>query len=233
MRDGLVFPADITTLSIAGSDERFPVRRVYCVGRNYAAHAKEMGVTDRPDAPMFFSKPATAVVDASQPTQIAYPTATQELHHEVEWVVALGRGAPQGRAISHDEAQDLVFGHAVGLDLTRRDLQTQAKQKGHPWDVAKGFDQSAPVSAIVPMDEWPTAESTLRLSVNDDVRQQATLGDMLFDVPSVLVHLSALFWLRAGDLIFTGTPSGVSAIRRGDVLQANLGTLASMRVTVA
>lgn len=233
MSDDLVFPAEVTTLSIQGSTQRFPVRRVYCVGRNYAAHAAEMGVTDRPSAPMFFSKPATAVVDASEPTHVAYPSATNDLHHEVEWVVALGRNAPQGRPLRQEEAASLVFGHAVGLDLTRRDLQAQAKSKGHPWDVAKGFDQSAPVSAIVPMTALPASNIALRLSVNDDVRQQATLGDMLFDLPTVLVCLSELFWLRAGDLIFTGTPSGVSAIHPGDVLRGDLGSLASINVTVA
>lgn len=206
------------SLPVAGRSERFPVRRIFCIGRNYADHAKEMGATVDMSNPIFFTKPADAVV--TDGADVPYPSATNDLHHEVEMVVALGAG---GSNLSEHEAAGLVWGYGVGLDLTRRDLQAQAKAKGAPWDVAKGFDHSAPVSALVPASEvTPTKDTRITLEVNGVVRQDATLGDMLLDVPAILSHLSRLFELKAGDLVFTGTPAGVSAIVRGDRFRATL-----------
>lgn len=206
------------SLPVAGRAERFPVRRIFCIGRNYADHAKEMGATVDMSNPMFFTKPADAVV--TDGADVPYPSATSDLHHEVEMVVALGTG---GSDLSEDDAARLVWGYGVGLDLTRRDLQAQAKAKGAPWDVAKGFDHSAPVSALVPASEVVPGKATrIALEVNGVVRQSATLGDMLLDVPAILSHLSRLFELKAGDLVFTGTPAGVSAIVRGDRFRATL-----------
>lgn len=217
-------PPAIPSLPVIGSDQRFPIRRVFCIGRNYAEHAREMGASVDVSAPMFFCKPADAVV--SDGADVAYPQATSDLHHEVEMVVALGAG---GRDIAPDAALDLVWGYAVGLDLTRRDLQAQAKAKGHPWDVAKGFDHSAPVSALRRASAGhPAADSMLRLQVNGELRQQTALGDMVHDVPHIIAALSTLFELKAGDLIFTGTPAGVAALQRGDRFHAELAGIAEL-----
>jgi fumarylpyruvate hydrolase len=216
----------ISSLPIIGSEQRFPVRRVFCIGRNYAEHAREMGSTVDKGTPMFFCKPADAVV--SDRADVPYPSATAELHHEVEMVVALAAG---GRDIAPEQASALIFGYGVGLDLTRRDLQAQAKAKGHPWDVAKAFDHSAPVSALRPASSSsvvPQADSVLRLSVNGEVRQQTRLGDMVHGVSEVIAVLSTLFELKAGDLIFTGTPAGVAALQRGDRFHAELVGIAEL-----
>jgi fumarylpyruvate hydrolase len=210
------------SLPILGSDARFPVRRIFCIGRNYADHAREMGATVERDQPMFFCKPADAVV--SDGADVSYPSATADLHHEVEMVVALAGG---GRDIPAEAAEGLVFGYAVGLDLTRRDLQAAAKAKGHPWDVAKGFDQSAPVSAIRPLAQGrPGRQTRLSLAVNGQLRQQTTLAAMIHDVPAIVAALSKLFELKPGDLIFTGTPAGVAALQRGDRFHAELEGIA-------
>jgi fumarylpyruvate hydrolase len=217
-------PPSIPSLPIIGSDARFPIRRVFCIGRNYAEHAREMGATVDRSAPMFFCKPADAVVSDS--ADVHYPQVTQDLHHEVEMVVALGAG---GSDLSTQEALGLIWGYGVGLDLTRRDLQAVAKAKSHPWDVAKGFDQSAPVSALRPASNATVDASTvLRLSVNGELRQQATLGEMVHDVPQIIAALSTLFELKAGDLIFTGTPAGVAALKRGDRFHAELVGVAEL-----
>ncbi len=212
------------SLPIIGSDQRFAIRRVFCIGRNYAEHAREMGASVDQAAPMFFCKPADAVV--SDGADVPYPSATGELHHEVEMVVALGSG---GRDLDPERAPSLVWGYGVGLDLTRRDLQAQAKAKGHPWDVAKAFDHSAPVSALRPAAiATLDANTVLRLGVNDELRQRATLGEMVHGVPQIIVALSRLFELKAGDLIFTGTPAGVAALRRGDRFHAELVGVAEL-----
>lgn len=212
------------SLPVNGSDQRFPIRRVFCIGRNYAEHAREMGASVDKSTPMFFCKPADAVV--SDGADVPYPSATSDLHHEVEMVVALGQG---GHDISPDQATALVWGYGVGLDLTRRDLQALAKAKGHPWDVAKGFDHSAPVSALRPATEVTLdAGSVLRLSVNGELRQQTTLGEMVHGVPQIIAALSTLFELKAGDLIFTGTPAGVAALQRGDRFHAELVGVAEL-----
>ena len=215
----------IPSLPVIGSDQRFPIRRVFCIGRNYAEHAREMGATVDKSTPMFFCKPADAVVGDG--ADVAYPQATADLHHEVEMVVALGAG---GHDLSPEQAKALVWGYGVGLDLTRRDLQAQAKAKSHPWDVAKGFDHSAPISALRPADAATVdAQTVLRLSVNGELRQQSTLGEMVHDVPHILAALSTLFELKAGDLVFTGTPAGVAALQRGDRFHAELVGVAELR----
>lgn len=222
-------PHPVSSLPVHGSDQRFPIRRVFCIGRNYAEHAREMGATVDKSSPMFFCKPADAVV--SDGADVPYPQVTGDLHHEVEMVVALGAG---GRDLDREQAAALIWGYGVGLDLTRRDLQAQAKAKGHPWDVAKAFDHSAPVSALRPAAEaTPSPDTPLRLTVNGELRQQTTLGEMIHGVPEIIAALSTLFELKAGDLIFTGTPAGVAALQRGDRFHAELEGIAVLDARIA
>lgn len=213
----------------------FPVHRIYCVSRNFADHAREMGATPPPASergtPMFFMKPADAIVVGDAP--VPYPTATADLHHEVELVVALGQDAPAG-VLPVADAMALVLAYGVGLDLTRRDLQAAAKAKGGPWDIAKGFDHSAPISTLVPatqVGELATLE--LSLEINGQLRQKSTLDQMIWNVADILHELSKLYALRAGDLIFMGTPAGVAALQRGDVFSARLGDIARRDGVVA
>jgi 2-keto-4-pentenoate hydratase/2-oxohepta-3-ene-1,7-dioic acid hydratase in catechol pathway len=203
----------------------FPVRRIYCVGRNFADHAREMGAvvpasTHERGQPVFFCKPADAiVVDGVVP----YPRGTHELHHEVELVVALGHDAPAG-VLDPDAAMSLVFGYGVGLDLTRRDLQAAAKAKGLPWDTGKAFDHCAPISALVPAaDIGDLCAGTLTLTVNGERRQHGALADLIWNVSEILHELSKLYALRAGDLVFMGTPAGVGPLQVGDTFHASLG----------
>ena len=227
--DYAITPPPQPSLPIQGSALRFPVRRIFCIGRNYAEHAKEMGAAVEAGRPMFFCKPADAVV--TDGADVPYPSATNDLHHEVEMVLALGAG---GRDVPVERAAALVWGVGVGLDLTRRDLQAQAKAKGHPWDVAKGFDHSAPVSALHPLaGSLPGPDTGLRLHVNGTLRQQARLGEMIHDVPHLLAALSTLFELKAGDLVFTGTPAGVAALQRGDRFHAELDGVAKLDGRIA
>ena len=216
------------TVAVAGTTARFPVHRIYCVGRNYAEHAREMGAPVEREIPTFFMKPADAVV--ADGATIAYPSGTANLHHEVELVIALASG---GRDIAADVALAHVFGYAVGIDLTRRDLQATAKAKGLPWDTAKGFDDSAPISAIHRASSvgHPT-NGELALVVNGKVRQRTDIGDMIFDVPSILHELSKLFELAAGDLIFTGTPAGVGPLVRGDHALATFADYARLALRI-
>jgi fumarylpyruvate hydrolase len=224
-----ITPPAVPSLPVLGSDLRFPVRRIFCIGRNYAEHAREMGATVDKDTPLFFCKPADAVV--TDGADVPYPQATSDLHHEVEMVVALGGG---GRDIPVAQAESLVWGYGVGLDLTRRDLQAVAKAKSHPWDVAKAFDHSAPVSALRPArDVHLAADTTLTLSINGEQRQLGRLGDMVHGVAEIIAILSTLFELKAGDLIFTGTPAGVSALKRGDRFHAELAGVAVLEGRVA
>ncbi|PTR34996.1 fumarylpyruvate hydrolase [Luteibacter sp. OK325] len=217
------------SIPVLGQTARFPVRRIFCIGRNYADHAREMGASVDKANPMFFTKPADAIV--TDGADVPYPSATSDLHHEVEMVVALGAG---GSDLSVEQAGKLVWGYGVGLDLTRRDLQAQAKAKGAPWDVAKAFDHSAPISALVPASEvTPTASTRIALEINGELRQEATLGDMLLDVPEILSALSKLFELKAGDIIYTGTPAGVSALVRGDTFRATLDGVATLEGRVS
>ncbi|MGC2854656.1 fumarylacetoacetate hydrolase family protein [Novispirillum sp. DQ9] len=216
-----------SVLPIHGADGLFPVRRVYCVGRNYAAHAREMGADPDREPPFFFSKPGDAVVPGGQ---IPYPPATADLHHEVELVVAIGR---TGTAVRPAEAQALIYGFAVGVDLTRRDLQTEAKKGGKPWDMAKGFDNSAPVGALVPLDAYPLPEAAaIILDVDGQRRQAGDLADMIWSVPEVIAHLSGLVTLEPGDLIFTGTPEGVGPLERGAVVRAEVAGLPLLAFTL-
>ncbi|MEI7035726.1 fumarylacetoacetate hydrolase family protein [Fulvimonas yonginensis] len=218
-----VIPAPAApSLPVLGTDARFPVRRIFCIGRNYADHAREMGVTVDREQPMFFCKPADAVV--ADGADVPYPSATGDLHHELEMVVALAGG---GRDLDAAATAGLIFGYGVGLDLTRRDLQAQAKAKGHPWDVAKAFDHSAPVSALRPAAQGqPGPQTRLSLAVNGQLRQDTRLDAMIHDVPAILAALSRLFELKAGDLVFTGTPAGVAALQRGDRFRAELEGIA-------
>jgi len=219
----IIDPPRIASLPVIGSSARFPVHRIYCIGRNYAEHAKEMGaVVDRAQ-PVFFCKPADAIV--TDGADVAYPPATADLHHEVEMIVALAHG---GRDIAPDRALDCVFGYGVGLDLTRRDLQATAKAKSLPWDSSKAFDQSAPVSALRTVAQiGHPQQAHLALSVNDAMRQQADIAEMIFKVPEIIAELSKLWELAPGDLIFTGTPAGVAALQRGDRFRAELGDIAA------
>lgn len=217
-------------LSVRGSEAVFPVRRIYCVGRNFAEHAKEMGASVDRGNPVFFMKPGDAVVPGGG--RVPYPPGTQDLHHEVELVVALGRDADG--VVPAADALGLVFGYGVGLDLTRRDLQAAAKAKGLPWDTAKGFDHSAPASELVPAAAGGQgASGRIWLEVNGGLRQQGQLEDMVFSVPDVLHALSGLFALKAGDLVFMGTPAGVAALTPGDHFHAGVDGLAQLRGHIA
>ena len=208
-----VFTAPATpSVAVSGSSSRFPVRRVFCVGRNYASHAREMGSDPNREPPFFFTKPADAVVPASG--AVPYPPSTGDLHHEIELVVALGAG---GANIDPANALDLVWGYGVGLDLTRRDLQAAAKDTGRPWDMAKGFDASAPCSALHPVSEvGHPAEGRIWLEVNGALRQQGNLNELIWPIADVIAYLSRFVTLAPGDLIYSGTPSGVAALKPGD-----------------
>ena len=208
-------PAPTVSLAIAGSEHRFPVHRVYCVGRNYAEHVKEMGGEVGRDPPFFFAKPPDALVTDGR---FPYPPLSQDVHHEVELVVALGPGLE-------------IFGHAVGLDMTRRDLQAQAKKVGRPWEVAKGFDQSAPIGPIM-RGHAPLASGAITLDVNGTRRQTGDIADMIWNVSEIIGELGRLFTLQPGDLIFTGTPSGVGPVARGDRLHAEIAGVGALDVDV-
>lgn len=226
MTDFAIPALPVPSLAVRGTSARFPVRRIYCVGRNFADHAKEMGATIDRGTPVFFAKPADAIL-AGGGTQ-PYPSATQDLHHEVELVVALGRDIDG--VIAPDDAVEHVFGYTVGLDLTRRDLQAQAKAKGLPWDVAKGFDRSAPAGELVPAaDAQDLAARRLWLTVNGETRQSAPLSDMVWSVADILHELSQRFELRAGDVIFMGTPAGVAALAPGDRWHAGIEGLVELQ----
>lgn len=217
-----VFPApERPAVEVKGRSEGFPVRRIFCVGRNYADHAREMGADPTREPPFFFSKPADAIVPNN--ATVPYPPRTSNLHHEVELVVALGKA---GKDIPVASALDHVFGFAVGNDLTRRDLQLAARDKGRPWDTSKGFDRSAPITAIAPVAvDSPVWNGRIWLKVNGEVRQQADVSDMIWSVPEIIAELSTLFELMPGDLIYTGTPAGVSAVKAGDRLEAGIDGL--------
>ena len=215
-------------LSIQNSNQTFPIHRIYCVGRNFADHAKEMGAEVLKGTPVFFMKPADA---ATQSSQIPYPTVTHDLHHEVELVVALGQEIPQ--KITPDNAMQAVYAFGIGLDLTRRDLQAIAKEKRLPWDISKGFDFSAPISLLVEAKQVSLLpNTTISLHVNGELRQQACVSDMIFSISDILIELSKLFKLQAGDLIFMGTPAGVSALHRGDTFTAELQDVATLSGTL-
>jgi fumarylpyruvate hydrolase len=219
-------PQPITALPVAGTDESFPLCRVYCVGRNYAEHAVEMGHDPDREPPFFFAKPANAVVPKGG--TLPFPTATEDLHHEIELVVALGEG---GSDLSTSDALSCVFGYAVGLDMTRRDLQAEAKKAGRPWDMAKGFDRSAPISAVRPASEIGHPErGSIWLRVNDELRQEGDLNQQIWKVPETIAYLSTLVEVRPGDLIMTGTPKGVGPVSRGDRLMGHIDEVGDLEV---
>lgn len=217
------------SVAVAGSSARFPVRRVFCVGRNYAAHAREMGSDPNREPPFFFTKPADAVVPADG--AVPYPPATGDLHHEIELVVALGAG---GADVAPERALDLVWGYGVGLDLTRRDLQAAAKDSGRPWDMAKGFDASAPCSALHPASAvGHPANARIWLEVNGALRQEGNLDEMIWSVAEVIAALSRYVTLAPGDLIYSGTPSGVAALQPGDRVRGGVDGLAVFELEIA
>ncbi len=214
------------TIPVEGTHELFPVRRIFCVGRNYAEHAREMGGDPNREPPFFFTKPADAIVPMGG--TLSFPVATKDLHHEVELAVALEGGGSQ---LSAEAAQKLIFGYAVALDMTRRDLQAEAKRLARPWDMAKGFDQSCPIGALRPAASASTAlRGELLLSVNGEMRQRGDLSDMIWSPGECLAVLSTLVELRAGDLLLTGTPAGVGPVAAGDVLEARCALTPALQV---
>jgi fumarylpyruvate hydrolase len=228
MTEFVIAPPAAPSLAVAGSNQRFPLRRVFCVARNYAAHAREMGRDPNREPPFFFTKPADAVVAAEG--LLPYPRATSDLHHEVEMVVALGGG---GADIAPEQALSLVWGYGVGLDLTKRDLQAVAKELSRPWDMAKGFDASAPCSALQPVAEvGHPAGRRIWLEVNGVVRQDGNLDEMIWPVPEMISYLSRFVELAPGDLIFSGTPAGVGPLVPGDHVRGVLDGVASFEYTV-
>jgi fumarylpyruvate hydrolase len=221
-------PPPQASVAVAGSADRFPVRRIFCVGRNYAAHAREMGKDPDREPPFFFMKPADALVDSG--TTIPYPPQTKELHYEMEMVVALGKG---GTDVPRDEALSLVFGYACGIDLTRRDLQAQAKEMGRPWDFGKGFDNSAPCGPIHKVASvGHPAKGRIWLSVNGAVKQDGDLSEMIWPVPDIIAILSQSMRLAAGDLIFSGTPAGVGAVKAGDKIGGGVAGLGEITLSI-
>ena len=229
MSTSFVIPAPVVpSLPVVGDSKRFPVNRIYCVGRNYADHAREMGHDPDREPPFFFMKPATAIVTDGQ--DMAYPALSKDVHHELEMVVALGKG---GANIPVDQALDHVWGYGLGLDMTRRDLQGEAKKMGRPWDTGKAFDQSAPCSALVPVSQCGhLSKGRIYLMVNGQVKQDGDLAMMIWNVPETIAYLSTLFTLMPGDLIFSGTPAGVAAVQRGDVLEGHVDGLPTLHTKI-
>lgn len=225
----VISPAPIPSVPVAGTAERFPVHRIYCVGRNYEEHAKEMGFTGR-EPPFFFMKPADAIlpVAAGETGKMPYPSLTTNLHHEIELVVAIGKG---GRNIAAADALQHIWGYAVGLDMTRRDLQNDMKKQGRPWSIGKGFDHSAPIGPITPAAQaGDVAKAGIWLQVNGADRQRSSVSQLIWNIAETIEHLSAAWELQPGDLIFTGTPEGVAAVVRGDVLEGGVDGLGTLRV---
>ena len=224
-------PAPTVSVSVVGQSAEFPVHRIYCVARNFEDHAREMGQTSR-EPPFFFMKPADAVlvVSAGQTAPLPYPSLTHNLHHEIELVVAIGVG---GKDITVEQASSHIFGYAVGLDMTRRDLQNEMKKQGRPWCIGKGFDHSAPIGPITPAQHLPDIDqANISLQVNGSVRQQSQLRQMIWNVPETIAQLSAAWELQPGDLIYTGTPAGVAAVVPGDSLTGSISGLTPISLKV-
>lgn len=225
-------PPSVTSVPVSGVDGRFPVHRIYCVGRNYEEHAKEMGFTGR-EPPFFFMKPADALVLAAgdEPALLPYPSLTKDLHHEIELVVAIGEG---GQDIAAADAARHIYGYAVGLDMTRRDLQGEMKKQGRPWCIGKGFDASAPISPITPAAQAGAIDTAaIWLKVNGEERQRSSVGQLIWKISEIIEHLSRAWALAPGDLIYTGTPAGVASVQRGDLLEGGVDGLAPLRLRVA
>ena len=219
------------SVPVVGHAERFPVHRIYCVGRNYAEHAKEMGFTGR-EAPFFFMKPADAVLCADDGAAVSmpYPSLTSNLHHEIELVVAIGKG---GKNIPAAQAMEHIWGYAVGLDMTRRDLQNEMKKQGRPWCIGKAFEASAPISAITPAAQAGDVErADIWLQVNGQDRQRSNVNQLIWNIAETIEHLSHAWELQPGDLIMTGTPEGVGAVQTGDVLEGGISGLGALRVNI-
>jgi len=230
--DYVIAPPAQASLPIEGSEQRFPLRRVYCVGRNYAEHAKEMGFTGRED-PFFFCKPADAVVgiNTGETGTIPYPPKTSNLHYEMELVVVLGKG---GRDIPVEQANEHIYGYALGLDMTRRDLQGESKKQGRPWETGKAFDKSAPMGPIFPREQvGDLAKGAIWLDVDGVRKQSSDLSQMIWSIPESIAYLSGLFELQPGDAIFTGTPEGVGAVVSGNVLTGGVDGLGTLSVKIA
>ncbi|MBV9734988.1 MAG: fumarylacetoacetate hydrolase family protein [Acidisphaera sp.] len=227
MPEYVITPPPQAALAVAGGGA-FPVRRIFCVGRNYAAHAREMGADPDREPPFFFSKPADALL--TREADMPYPPMTEDLHHEMELVAAIGTGGadiPESRALDH------VWGYAAGLDMTRRDLQGQAKKEGKPWEMGKGFDASAPTGELAPAARiGHPAKGAIELRVNGAVRQKSDLSQLIWSVAETIAYLSRLVRLAPGDLIFTGTPEGVAAVRRGDLLEGQIEAVGSVRTRI-
>ncbi len=224
-------PTPIVSVPVVGQPERFPVHRIYCVGRNYEEHAKEMGFTGR-EPPFFFLKPADSlvVVDAGQTGTMPYPSLTKNLHHEIELVVAIGVG---GRNIKAADAAKHIYGYAVGLDMTRRDLQNDMKKQGRPWCIGKAFDESAPIGPITRKEQAGDLDKAeISLQVNGSDRQRSTIAKLIWNVAETIEHLSSAWELQPGDLIYTGTPEGVSAVVQGDRLMGQVTGLVSLSIDI-
>ena len=223
---------DLPSVPVVGGEQRFPVRHIYCVGRNYAEHAKEMGGDATKEPPFFFTKPADSIVPVVPPAigTVPYPMATKNFHHELELVVAIGKS---GANIAAEEAQALIFGYAVGLDMTRRDLQADMREKKRPWDIGKSFANAAPIAPIHPVAMTGVlSRGEITLEVNGQRRQHGDLADMVWDVPGVLAFLSQLYRLEPGDLVFTGTPAGVGAVVVGDRLEGRIAGLTPLAIRI-
>jgi len=232
MTNYVITPNPQAAVAVAGSDSQFPVRRIFCVGRNYGEHAKEMGFSEK-EPPFFFTKPADAVVENN--ATIPYPPITSDLHHEIELVLAIGK---DGANISADDAMDHIWGVGVGIDFTRRDQQIAHREKGRPWCWGKAFDNSAPMTSLQPLSALPPARRNLDsgriwLSVNGEMRQQADLGDMIWNVRDIIAFCSQSVTLKAGDLIMTGTPAGVAAVTAGDVLTGGVEDVGDIKITLS
>ncbi len=222
-------PTPVVSVPVVGKAERFPVHRIYCVGRNYEEHAKEMGFTGR-EPPFFFMKPADAVlvVNAGETGDMPYPSLTKNLHHEIELVVAIGKG---GKHIKAADAMNHIYGYAVGLDMTRRDLQNDMKKQGCPWCIGKGFDHSAPIGPITPAAEaGDVASAEIYVQVNGQDRQRSNTSQLIWNIAETIEHLSAAWELQPGDLIYTGTPEGVGAVVSGDVMVGSVAGLGELKV---
>ena len=232
MNEYVITPPPTVSVPVVGRTERFPVHRIYCVGRNYEEHAKEMGFTGR-EPPFFFLKPADAIVvaDAGQTASVPYPSLTKNLHHEIELVAAIGTG---GKNIKAADALKHVFGYAVGLDMTRRDLQGEMKKQGRPWCIGKAYDQSAPIGPITPADQaGDVANAAIWLQVNGADRQRSNVAKLIWNLAETIEHLSAAWELQPGDLIYTGTPEGVNAVVSGDTLHGGVDGLVPITVKIA
>ena len=224
----VIEPPIIHSLPVVGDVRRFAVNRIFCVGRNYADHAREMGHDPDREPPFFFMKPATALVSDGKDT--AYPSLTKDVHHEIEMVVAIGKG---GANISPSNALEHVYGYGVGLDMTRRDLQGEAKKMGRPWDTGKAFDHSAPCSALVPVSQCGhPSKGVIRLLVNGKIRQEGNLNQLIWNVPDTIAYLSTLFTLESGDLIYSGTPAGVGPVSKGDLLEGTVEGLTPLSTRI-